>query len=250
MCCSPVWLRCLSLLVAGLLARAQAVAAPAPPAVKPGLPHRSVSAGLKSPRAVRPPKVTTVELFHVNRKETMVLRLRDERGRSVRGLQKRFDRFLRCHYTNVQRPMSPRLMKLIYQAGRHWPGRRVEVVSGYRHPNVAKNPRSPHMQGLACDFRVVGVSNTELRDYLRRAFDKVGVGYYPELVVRSPGRPQGSLRLLDRLFGAGRTRPVLAKPQRRLEVGARRSVPPDDDRRLLGQRRTARSRRCRAATPG
>lgn len=109
----------------------------------------------------------------------MVLRLRDERGRSVRGLQKRFDRFLRCHYTNVQRPMSPRLLKLIYQTGRHWPGRRVEVVSGYRHPNVAKNPHSPHMQGLAADFRVVGVTNTELRDYLRRSFDKVGVGYYP-----------------------------------------------------------------------
>jgi hypothetical protein len=35
------------------------------------------------------------------------------------------------------------------------------------------------MKGLACDFRVAGVSNTELRDYLRRNFDKVGVGYYP-----------------------------------------------------------------------
>jgi hypothetical protein len=35
------------------------------------------------------------------------------------------------------------------------------------------------MKGLACDFRVVGVSNQELRDYLRRNFDKVGVGYYP-----------------------------------------------------------------------
>ena len=35
------------------------------------------------------------------------------------------------------------------------------------------------MKGLACDFRVVGVTNTELRDYLRRTFEKVGVGYYP-----------------------------------------------------------------------
>jgi len=164
--CSRIRLRSLTLLVAGLLVSRATVAAPAP-----SLP--------RAPRAVRPPKITTVELFHVNRKETMILRLRDERGRSVRGLQKRFDRFLRCHYTNVQRPMSPRLLKLIYQAGRHWPGRRVEVVSGYRHPNVAKNPHSPHMLGLAADFRVVGVSNTDLRDYLRRAFDKVGVGYYP-----------------------------------------------------------------------
>jgi hypothetical protein len=75
--------------------------------------------------------------------------------------------------------MNPRLIALIYRTGRHWPGRRVEVVSGYRHPKFAKNPRSPHMKGLACDFRVVGVSNAELRDYLRHNFDKVGVGYYP-----------------------------------------------------------------------
>jgi hypothetical protein len=44
---------------------------------------------------------------------------------------------------------------------------------------VAKNPHSPHMKGLACDFRVVGVKNTDLRDYLRRAYPHIGVGYYP-----------------------------------------------------------------------
>jgi hypothetical protein len=35
------------------------------------------------------------------------------------------------------------------------------------------------MKGFACDFRVVGVKNTDLRDYLRRAFSHIGVGYYP-----------------------------------------------------------------------
>jgi hypothetical protein len=35
------------------------------------------------------------------------------------------------------------------------------------------------MKGLACDFRVEGVKTAELRDYLRRTFEKVGVGYYP-----------------------------------------------------------------------
>jgi uncharacterized protein YcbK (DUF882 family) len=124
-------------------------------------------------------KNQAVELFHVNHHETMQIRLRDTNGRPVRGQQKRFDRFLRCHYTNVQHAMNPRLISLIYRTGRHWPGHRVEVVSGYRHPKVAKNPRSPHMKGLACDFRVVGVSNGDLRDYLRHNFEKVGVGYYP-----------------------------------------------------------------------
>src|SRR5262249_48631752 len=75
--------------------------------------------------------------------------------------------------------MNPRLTRLLYQTGQHWPGKRIEVVSGYRNPSVAKNPHSPHMKGLACDFRVVGVKNTELRDYLRGNMKKIGVGYYP-----------------------------------------------------------------------
>jgi uncharacterized protein YcbK (DUF882 family) len=146
------------------------------------------SAGRASPResGVRPAKVPRVqnrngpvELVAVNGKETLQLRLRDDKGRPLRGVQKRFDHFLRCHHTNTQHPMNPRLVRVLYQVGRHFPGRKVEIVSGYRHPSVAKNPRSPHMKGLACDFRIVGIKNTELRDYLRRGFDKVGVGYYP-----------------------------------------------------------------------
>jgi uncharacterized protein YcbK (DUF882 family) len=120
-----------------------------------------------------------VELFTVNSKETLQLRLRDDKGRPLRGVQKRFDYLLRCHHTKKQHAMSPRLVRVLYQVGKHYPGRRVEIVSGYRHPSVAKNPRSPHMQGVACDFRIVGVKNTQLRDYLRGGFQKVGIGYYP-----------------------------------------------------------------------
>ncbi|HVZ71691.1 MAG TPA: DUF882 domain-containing protein [Polyangia bacterium] len=127
------------------------------------------------------PKNAPVVLYSVNHHDTLSIRMRDAQGRPVpwRPQQKRFDKFLRCHYTNQQHAMNPRLMRLLYQTGHHWPGRRLEVVSGYRSPSVAKNPHSPHMLGLACDFRVVGVKNTELRDYLRRNLQKVGVGYYP-----------------------------------------------------------------------
>jgi uncharacterized protein YcbK (DUF882 family) len=144
-------------------------AANAGAATKPGAKPASRKAAKNGP----------VVLYAVNRRETMALRLRDGQGRPVKGLQRRFDRFLRCHHTNTQHPMNMRLARLIYQTGRHWPGHRIDVVSGYRNPAVAKNPHSPHMKGLACDFRVEGIKDTELRDYLRRTFDKVGVGYYP-----------------------------------------------------------------------
>jgi uncharacterized protein YcbK (DUF882 family) len=121
----------------------------------------------------------TVVLYHVNRRETLRLRLYDDRGRPVRGVQGQINQFLRCHYTGKRYPMNPRLTRLIYDTGKHYPGRRIEVVSGYRHPKFAKNPRSPHMRGLATDMRVVGIKNTELRDFFRSKFQRVGVGYYP-----------------------------------------------------------------------
>ena len=75
-----------------------------------------------------------VELFAVNSKETLQLRLRDDKGRPLRGVQKRFDALMRCHHTKKQHPMNPRLVRRLYPVGKHYPGRRLEVVSGYRHP--------------------------------------------------------------------------------------------------------------------
>jgi uncharacterized protein YcbK (DUF882 family) len=166
-------------------ARTRAAATRKPPAAvqaaKPSLAKSTEknSAKRNAKNAKKVPKNAPVVLYQINRRETMALRLRDGKGRPVKGMQRRFDHFLRCHYTNVEHKMDPRLMKLLFQTGHHWPGRRLEVVSGYRHPDVAKNPHSPHMKGLACDFRVEGVRTAELRDYLRHTFDKVGVGYYP-----------------------------------------------------------------------
>lgn len=143
--------------------------------------RKSASIASRRP-AVKPrkrPKWAPVELFHVNRREALQLRMADSRGRTIKGNQKRLDKFFRCHHTNNQHRMDPRLVRLIYEVGRHYDGKRVEVVSGYRDPGVAKNPKSPHKQGLACDFRVIGVANHDLRDYLRKTYDHVGVGYYP-----------------------------------------------------------------------
>lgn len=152
----------------------------APHHARAATPPTASPAAKKAPKkAPKKPRTTTVVLYHVNRRDTFTLRQRDLQGRLPKGYQKRFDHFARCHYTNQQHAMNPRLVRLLYQTGRHWPGKRVDVISGYRSPSVAKNPRSPHMKGLAMDIHVEGVQNTELRDYLRRHMHKVGVGYYP-----------------------------------------------------------------------
>jgi uncharacterized protein YcbK (DUF882 family) len=165
--------------VTSLPTKAVAKAAAAKPAAKPAAARPTAPARKTTAKKKAPPKPKVIELFQVNTKETLKLGYIDQRGRPVRDLQKRANKFFRCHHTGTVGRMNPRLLKLLFETGRHWPGQRLEVVSGYRHPTVAKNPHSPHMKGLACDFRVVGVKNTDLRDYLRRAYQHIGVGYYP-----------------------------------------------------------------------
>lgn len=66
-----------------------------------------------------------------------------------------------------------RLLELVVRVSDTFGGRRIHVVSGYR-----PGRRSRHAHGQAVDFRVEGVPNWALRDYLR-TLPNVGVGYYP-----------------------------------------------------------------------
>lgn len=95
---------------------------------------------------------------------------------------------LRCRYTGEEHPIRTELIELIDQIQDHFDGRTVEVVSGYRSPElnaslwqagrkVSKN--SPHMYGQAMDIRLPGVSAEEIRDYADM-IDKGGVGFYPD----------------------------------------------------------------------
>ncbi len=72
--------------------------------------------------------------------------------------------------------MNDRLLTLLAQVSDHFGGRPLRVVSGYRTTSWVEE--SKHPLGRACDFVVLGVPNTVLRDYLR-TLDSVGVGYYP-----------------------------------------------------------------------
>lgn len=79
-----------------------------------------------------------------------------------------------------------------------WPGRSIEVVSGYR-PSSDPHAGSRHAHARALDFRVVGVARESLRDFCR-TLPLAGVGYYPHSVfvhldVRD--RSEGSARWTD-----------------------------------------------------
>jgi uncharacterized protein YcbK (DUF882 family) len=133
------------------------------------------SGAIKKPQ--EPPAPAAV-LFSLNARETYKLKPNKKGRFDLKG----WARFLRCHHTGRRHAMSPRLANLLYDVAKHFDWKRIEIVAGYRAPRVAKqkgNPKSPHKQGSAIDLRVAGISSTELRDYVRTAFDRVGIGWYP-----------------------------------------------------------------------
>jgi uncharacterized protein YcbK (DUF882 family) len=94
--------------------------------------------------------------------------------------------FLRCHFTNHEKPMDQRLFAVLVAAAKHFKVTRVDVVSGFRAPKynlmlrkkgrrVARN--SQHTFGNAVDFRLPGVSTERLRDWAKKQ-RLGGVGYY------------------------------------------------------------------------
>lgn len=73
--------------------------------------------------------------------------------------------------------LHPRLLQNLQKVVDRFPGRRVEVVSAYRPPRGERGS-SRHCKAKALDFRIQGVPNARLRDYVR-TFEGSGVGYYP-----------------------------------------------------------------------
>lgn len=73
------------------------------------------TAATKKKATKAPNRHAPVELYAVNSKETLQLRLRDDKGRPLRGVQKRFDTLMRCHHTKKAHPMNPRLVRMLYQ---------------------------------------------------------------------------------------------------------------------------------------
>jgi uncharacterized protein YcbK (DUF882 family) len=183
----------------------------------------------KQDKAKKPSRYAPVDLFQINTKESIKLRFYDDKGKPIKGWQRRFDNFMRCHVTGKVFRMDSRLPHMLYQTGRHFEGHVLEVVSGYRHPKVAKNPKSPHKKGLACDFRVAGIANTELRDYLRKTFDHAGVGYYPNSVfVHLDNRKQGKSAFWIDYSGPGEAANYAENPQEELRNGLAERRSKDD----------------------
>lgn len=138
-----------------------------------------------------------IQIEHLTTHDKMILKPDVPGGKFSKKQQERMEQLLRCHHTGKRKRIDSRLLSSLYQIAHHHRNAKITVIAGYRAPEVALrkgNPRSPHTRGVACDFRLAGVSVENLRDYIRRVYHGVGVGYYPHsrFVHLDMGRKQSA----------------------------------------------------------
>ncbi|MDI1445128.1 DUF882 domain-containing protein [Polyangium sp. 6x1] len=100
------------------------------------------------------------------------------------------------------RLLDPGLLSRVEAIAKHFPGKGISLVSGYR----PKSRGSLHQSARALDLRVTGVSNEEVVAFCKTIAD-TGCGYYPNssfvhVDVRTPGT--GSVTWID-ASGPGET---------------------------------------------
>ncbi len=139
--------------------------------------------GVKRVVALVPPPPcykNAVTVYRVRTDETLEVPLEFCNGRpNTNGIKQ-----LSSLADSISRPtgvdLHPRVLTLLQDVADHYPGKRIEIISGQR-ARKEDGHESYHNKGQAVDFRVEGVSNRALVAFVR-SFDTVGVGYYPNSV--------------------------------------------------------------------
>jgi uncharacterized protein YcbK (DUF882 family) len=117
-----------------------------------------------------------VTLENVNTDERATFSISDTGH--VRGDQAvALENFFRCRRTGKHKPLAAGVLTLLRDVAQHWPGRTIEIVSGYRSPPFGAR-HSRHFLGHAIDLRVKGVRTAKVRDWVWRSHQGVGVGFY------------------------------------------------------------------------
>jgi uncharacterized protein YcbK (DUF882 family) len=130
-----------------------------------------------------------LHFFHTHTGERLDIIYRDGHGYEQESLE-RLNHYLRDHRTGDVRAYDPRVFDLLHDltASLGNPNLEIDVVCGYRTPwsneflrthghGVARH--SLHMQAMAIDIRIPGISTARLRD-AAMALHEGGVGYYAD----------------------------------------------------------------------
>lgn len=126
----------------------------------------------------RPRRPGVVTLVRPATRERISLKLLDPRGRPRSAARRRLAHLFRHRRTGAEHAPATRLVELLVRISDHFGGRPVHILSGFRPAGGHTEESSHHTDGSAIDLRIQGISNRDLRDFLR-TLAGVGVGYYP-----------------------------------------------------------------------
>jgi uncharacterized protein YcbK (DUF882 family) len=87
------------------------------------------------------------------------------------------ERFFGCRRSGRVKPLANGVLVLLADIAQQWPGRVIEIISGFRAPPYGA-PHSKHFIGHAIDLRVHGVRTAVVRDFVWREHKGIGVGHY------------------------------------------------------------------------
>ena len=129
--------------------------------------------------AAEEPKVAivSVELYDVNGETSAHFDLPLD-GQMDKDEALAVARFFHCRRSGRVKPLHPGVIAMLAEVGQRYPGRVIEVVSGFR-ASREESKTSPHKAGRAIDLRVRGVKTAEVRDWLWSTHSQVGIGFYP-----------------------------------------------------------------------
>ena len=127
-----------------------------------------------------------IGMHDVQTNEVFNVIYRDKKGRYDEEALAVIDHIFRCHGGQEEFPISLKLIELLDHIQDHFGAHELKVISGYRSPpynaDLRKRTRrvareSLHMEGMAADVVIPGISARELRDYAK-TLKAGGVGYY------------------------------------------------------------------------
>ncbi len=136
------------------------------------------------------PSERTLSLYNVHTDESLDVTYFSDGSYDYEALGK-INHLMRCHHADEVRPISTGVLDLLCDIkDRLHKDRRIEIISGYRSVEYNEYLRtrsrkvardSYHMQGLAIDFSVSGMSKKTLSG-VAKSFYAGGVGKYRQFV--------------------------------------------------------------------
>jgi uncharacterized protein YcbK (DUF882 family) len=132
----------------------------------------------KKGRKQRSSKKVVASFYRSATDQHATVQLMTASGRISPSAKKQLAALMRPRNSKKTKTPHPRLVTLLADVSKHFGGKPIHIISGYRRPGGYTKHTSRHTMGRAMDLRIPGVSVKALRDYCR-TFHDVGVGYYP-----------------------------------------------------------------------